>query len=212
MTVPSAFNITLNLGEPTLSAINSLAAAISACAGSAPAAAASTPAANKASASDTSNKSKPETDENGDVIFYGNHEKQEYFTGTEAEFKAAKAKDKKLVKLTETAYNKKLAELEAASKTDDSGDGDEKEYTEQDLIDAFGSFLDPNLDAEEKEARRTFVAPLVKRFGAKKASQIPAEHRALALNLLARHVAGQDVDPANDEFEAIEADDEDGLV
>ena len=82
--------------------------------------------------------------------------------------------------------------------------------TEQDLIDAFGAYLDPNLDEDEKAERRAFVGPIVKRFGAKKASAIPEEHRKLALNLLARKVAGEDVDPENDEFQ--EVDEDAGLV
>ena len=210
--IPSSIAINLNVAfnAETLAAVNGLAAAISASGtpGSAPA----TAAANvKPTPAKTETKPK-EDDESAPVTIY-------WFSSTSGEvgtvdsedaFKALKKKDAKVVKFTKEKYEAKLAEIEAAkNKAAVTGDDEDEVPTEQDIIDAFGAYLDPNLDEDEKAERRAFVAPLVKRFGAKKASAIPEEHRKLALNLLARKEAGQDVDPENDEFEDL---DEDGAL
>lgn len=204
---PSTFNLVLNLGEPTLAAINGLAAAISSAAGSTPAAVASTPV--KTGKGDTAKNTNTGGDADNNstavTIWWRNPAKDEIGTvDSEDAFKALKKKDAKVIKITEQAYDKFVAEREAAANKPDDEGGEDKKFTQQDLIDAFGGFLDPTLDEDEKADRRKFVAPLVKRFGAKKASEIAEEHRALALNLLARKIAGQDVDPENDEFEEID--------
>lgn len=208
--IPSTLAITIGFNPETLTAINTLSAAIASASGAAaPAAAANTASANRASASSKS-QDKPGVDEAGDIIYWGNHEKKVYGTvDSEDAFKALKKKDPKIVKLTQTQYDKKQGELAAAAAEKDP-DEEREVPTEQDLIDAFGSFLNPDLDEDEKTERRAFVKPLVARFKAKKASEIPEEHRALALNLLARHVAGQDIDPKTAEFEEFDA--EDALV
>ena len=69
--------------------------------------------------------------------------------------------------------------------------------------------LQAQLDAAERKVRHAFVKPMLERFGAAKASEIADEHRALAINLVQRKMAGEDIDPTDAEFEEI---DEDGLV
>lgn len=207
--IPSSIAINLNVAfnAETLAAVNGLAAAISASgnAGAAPAAAAANvkPAAGK-----TETKPKEDDESAAVTIYWFSSASGEVGTvDSEDAFKALKKKDAKVVKFTKEKYEAKLAELEAAkNKAAVTGDDEDEVPTEQDLIDAFGAYLDPSLDEDEKAERRAFVSPLVKRFGAKKASAIPEEHRKLALNLLARKEAGEDVDPENDEFEAIDDD------
>lgn len=217
MTIPSTFTLTLNLGEPTLAAINGLAASIASLSSgtvvsSKPAASAAVvKAGDKGAAKDTSTGGEADDSSIAVTIYWFDSASGDIGTvDSEEAFKALKKKQPKAVKWTQTKYEAKLAELEAAkNKGNTESEDDDEIPSEQDLIDAFGAYLDPNLDEDEKTERRAFVGPIVKRFGAKKASAIPEEHRKLALNLLARKVAGEDVDPENDEFEAI---DEDGLV
>lgn len=207
MTIPSTFTLTLNLGEPTLAAINGLAASIASLSGGTslqpqkPAAATSTKTTEKPAAG---------ADEGGNdtvtIYWFSSATDSVGTVDSEEAFKALKKKDAKVVKIPETKYQAKLAELEKAKAAAAQADDEDDIPSEQDLIDAFGAYLSPDLDEDEKTERRAFVAPIVKRFGAKKASAIPEEHRKLALNLLARKVAGEDVDPENDDFQEIDED------
>jgi hypothetical protein len=98
---------------------------------------------------------------------------------------------------------KKVADKKPAAKSNDDAP------TVEDLIAVFSAYLPKDLDAAERKVRHGFVKPLLERFGAAKASELAEEHRALAINLVQRKMAGDDIDPADAEFEAI---DEDGLV
>lgn len=211
MTIPSTFTLTLNLGEPTLAAINGLAASIASLSGgtaisSKPAAsAANVKAGDKGAAKDTSTGGDAEDSSTSVTIYWFSSASNTVGTvDSEEAFKALKKKDAKVVKFTKEKYEAKVAELAKANAASEEEDDDIP--TEQDLIDAFGAYLSPDLDEDEKTERRAFVGPIVKRFGAKKASAIPEEHRKLALNLLARKVAGEDVDPENDDFQEIDED------
>lgn len=217
MTIPSTFTLTLNLGEPTLAAINTLAASIASLSGGTsiqpPKPAGSTAAVKAGDAGKAVDTGKggaaDEGSESVTIYWFSSASNTVGTVDSEDAFKALKKKDAKVVKFTEAKYQAKLAELEAAKNASDNSEDDDVP-TEQDLIDAFGAYLDPSLDEDEKTERRAFVSPIVKRFGAKKASAIPEEHRKLALNLLARKVAGEDVDPENDDFQ--EVDEDAGLV
>lgn len=210
MTIPSSFSITVGFSTETLAAVNGLASAIAGLSG----AAIQAPKPAAASTGKPSESKKPadnDSNEGADsvtIYWFSSASNTVGTVDSEEAFKALKKKDGKVVKFTKEKYEAKVAELEKAKAAENSGDDDEVP-TEQDLIDAFGAYLDPSLDEDEKTERRAFVGPIVKRFGAKKASAIPEEHRKLALNLLARKVAGEDVDPENDEYQEI---DEDGLV
>jgi hypothetical protein len=102
------------------------------------------------------------------------------------------------------AAAKKPADKKPAAKSDD-----DDAPSVEDLIAVFSSYLPKDLDAAERKVRHGFVKPLLERFGAAKASELAEEHRALAINLVQRKMAGEDIDPTDAEFEAIE---DDGLV
>lgn len=219
MTIPSTFTLTLNLGEPTLAAINTLAASIASLSGGTliqpPKPAGSTASVKAGDAGKAVDTGKggaaDEGSESVTIYWFSSASNTVGTVDSEDAFKALKKKDAKVVKFTEAKYQAKLAELEAArNKGNTESEDDDEIPFEQDLIDAFGAYLAPDLDEDEKTERRAFVGPIVKRFGAKKASAIPEEHRKLALNLLARKVAGEEVDPENDEFQ--EVDEDAGLV
>lgn len=212
MTIPSTFTLTLNLGEPTIAAINGLSASIAALAGGA--AVQSKPAASAANGKPGDTGKGKDTQSGADaddksasvtIYWFSSASNTVGTVDSEDAFKALKKKDAKVVKFTKEKYEAKLAELAKAKAAEEASDDDDVP-TEQDLIDAFGSYLDPDLDEDEKNERRAFVGPIVKRFGAKKASAIPEEHRKLALNLLARKIAGEEVDPENDEFQEVDED------
>ena len=103
------------------------------------------------------------------------------------------------------AAKKAAAEKKPAAKSD----ADIPSF--DDLIATFSAYLPKDLDAAERKVRHAFVKPMLERFGVEKAGQIGDEHRALAINLVQRKMAGEDIDPTDAEFEAIDAD-EDGLV
>lgn len=192
--------VTIGFNPETLSAIGDLAAAIrGAIGGAAPV---SAPA---AAVVDKSN------DKGGDAvtIYWGNHAKATYgVVESQEAYDALKKKDSKLVKLTKAQYDKKLAEIEAAKKPAAGGDAP----SEEDLIEAFSTYLPAEgLEEADKKARRLIVKAIAKRFDAVKASEIPEEHRALAINLVQRVNAGQDIDVEDAEFEEFEADEDNGI-
>lgn len=204
-------NITIGLNAETLTALNALTAAISGIGAGVPAAASAATVTEKASAptktevkTETKQEEKPVT-----IYWFSSASGEVGVVESEDEFKALKKADAKVVKIPETKYQAKLAEIEAA-KNAASAD-DEEVPTEQDVIDAFSAYLPSDLDKDERAVRAGFVKPLLARFGAKKASELPEEHRKLAINLVQRKAAGQDIDPETDEFEDFDAD-EDSLV
>lgn len=199
--------VTIGFNPETLSAIGDLAAAIrGAIGGAAPAA---TGEVKTAGAGKVVSK---QTDAGDEVvtIYWGNHAKATYgIVDSEEAYAALKKKDAKLVKLTKAQYDKKLAEIEAAKKLAAGGDDIP---SEEDLIEAFSTYLPAEgLDEDDKKARRLIVKAIAKRFGAAKASEIPEEHRALAINLVQRVNAGQDVDVEDAEFEEFDADEDNGI-
>ena len=117
------------------------------------------------------------------------------------------AADKKAAAKKEAAA-KKAAEDAAAAKKE-TASGDAPEASEEELVAAFQSYLPKDLSKEERAERHAFVKPLLQRFGASRATELPAEHRALAINLVLRKAAGEDVDPETAEYAAIELDEED---
>ncbi|MDX0622850.1 hypothetical protein GOD54_23410 [Sinorhizobium medicae] len=209
--------VTIGLNAETLSAISDLAAAIrsiSGVASTAPATSTKTAAAANAKAGAGDKVVEKETDGGAEVvtIYWGNHTAKTYgIVDSEDAYKALKKKDAKIVKLTQAQYDKKQAEIAEAAKAA-GGDDDEDAPSLQDVIDAFSKYLPADLDEELKVERRTFVKALAGRFDVKKASDIPEEHRKLAINLVLRKLAGQDIDPEVDEFDEEFDADEDSLV
>lgn len=201
--------VTIGFNPETLSAIGDLAAAIrGAIGGAAPAATGDVK---------TGNGGKvitKETDSGSEVvtIYWGNHTKATYgIVDSEEAYAALKKKDAKLVKLTKAQYDKKLAEIAAAAKAlEDAAGGDAP--SEDDLIEAFSTYLPAEgLEEAEKKERRAIVKAIATRFGATKASAIGEKDRALAINLVQRVNAGQDIDVTDAEFEEFEAEEDDGI-
>lgn len=119
--------------------------------------------------------------------------------------KKARLKKEADKKKADDAAAQKLADQKAAA-AKKAGADDEDAPSEQDIIDAFGGFLSSDLDKAERNVRATWVRPLLARFGVARATDIAEDDRKLALNLLQRKIAGQEVDAENDEYEEFEAD------
>lgn len=73
--------------------------------------------------------------------------------------------------------------------------------TVEDVIAAFTKYLPKDLDAEERKARHDFLKPLLQRFGVEKATMLRPEHRAEAIALVERKMAGADIDPTAANFD-----------
>jgi len=155
----------------------------------------------------------------------------------EAGYRAQKKKAPDTVKITKSIYDKKLAELkkkneaEAADAKAKKAAADEKKAaansskkTEtkaaatddhpsiEELVEVFSRYLPKDLTKEERAERAGFVKPLLQRFGAAKATELLPEHRALAMNLVERKMAGEDIDPTSSDFAEVAAASEDDLV
>ena len=153
---------------------------------------------------------KPEKEPTGP--FYWKDADTNYF-GKES---TKKALDKMLkekssiVQIEEVEYAKLESELrernaaaaakEKESKTIFSESAKLPEATVEDVIAAFTKYLPKDLDADERKARHAFVKPLLQRFGADKATNLKPEHRALAIQLVERKMAGENIDPEGTEF------------
>lgn len=197
--------VTIGFNPETLSAIGDLAAAIRSAIGGA------APTSPKTS---TAVVDKGGEDKGGDAvtIYWGNHTKATYgVVESEEAYAALKKKDAKLVKLTKAQYDKKLAEIKkAADEAAAAGGGDLP--SEDDLIEAFSTYLPAEgLDEATKKERRAVVKAIAARFGQTKASAIAEKDRALAINLVQRIGAGQDIDVDDAEFEEFEAEEDDGI-
>lgn len=194
-------SVLIGFNPEALSAIAELTAAIRSIGGSAPA----TKTATTTSAASTPKDTTPKEDAPVSIKWVDNTRNECGIAEDEAEFKALKKSFPKIVKSTDATYEKMLA-VKAAEASED----DEKLPTEDDVLEAFSGYLPKDLDKAERTTRVAFVKPLLARFGADKASNLPEEHRKLAINLVLRKAAGQDIDPETDEFEEFES--EEGLI
>lgn len=196
--------VTLGLNTETLTALNELTAAIRGLSSGT-----SAPAATSTKTSTTAPK-----DEGGDgPIYWGNNAKGTFGeVATQAAYDALKKKDAKLVKLTPAQFKKKTDEKAAAEAAAAAGGGDEEPLTLEQLVEAFSEYLPASgLDDKTKKSRRAQVLQIAARFGAEKASEVPEEHRRLAVNLVQRLSAGQDVDIEDDEFQELEESEDSGI-
>lgn len=192
-------SVLIGFNPEALAAIAELTSAIRSIGGSAP----STKTATTTSAAPTT----PKDDAPVSIKWVDNSRNECGIAEDETEYKALKKASPKVVKATDATYEKMLATKAAA----DAANNDEGDIpTEEDVLAAFGGYLPKDLDKAERTIRVAFVKPLLARFGADKASNLPEEHRALAINLVLRKAAGQDIDPETDEFEEFEA--EESLV
>jgi len=130
-------------------------------------------------------------------------------------FKALKKKRAKLVKFTKSKYDAKVAELEAkaaaAQEEQEEPETDDEPPSVDDVIEVFSSYLPTTLDKAERDERVAFVKPLLERFGAKKATELAEQHRKLAINLVKRKMAGEDIDPTSSKFAEV-CEEEESLV
>lgn len=146
------------------------------------------------------------TDEN-----YVQHVESMYEEGLAADKKQAEQEQAAAVKAKADAEIAKLAaetakrakDKKAAEKTKSVEEVAEKVPTEEDVIASFSAYLTPGLSDEEKEIRRPIVKAILTRFGAKRATMLAEEDRALAINLVDRAAAGEEIDPENDEYQEV---------
>lgn len=232
-----SLNVTIGLNAETLAALNALTAAVIGVSNVAPAAAqaatvvepeakdtakadakpAAKPAAKAAAKTTTKAAVKEEAEEEEaeevepvTIYWFSSATDEVGIVESEEEYKALKKADAKTVKITEAKHKAHLAKQELEAQAEAAGqdlDEEDEVPTEQDVIDVFGTYLPTTLTDQEKAERRPFVKAILDRFGAKRATALKEGDRRLAINLVERKMAGDDVDPAEDEFEAI-----DGLV
>ena len=219
--------ITVNLGGETLSAIESLTEAVKSI--NFPQAPVSTDASVKVEDSAKGSASDESEEKAAGPVYWADNDSGDFGKmDTEAEFKARKKKHPTIYLVPKSVYDEKLAKLKAkneaaqaaakAEKVAAAGKAEKAEKpakaekqakssepvpTEEELIDAFQQYLPKDLSKEERAARHAFVKPLLTRFGAARATELLPEHRALAINLVLRKLAGEDIDPESSEFAEI---------
>lgn len=200
-----SLNVLIGFNPEALLAISELTAAIRSIGGTGTTTAATAPAKTTSTKTTTTTAANPTPDDDTDTTIKWVDNKAKTFgtVADEAAFKALKKKSPNVVKATDAQYDKMVA-LKAEEEQDD----DVVIPSPEDVMDAFGGYLPSDLDKAERAERAKFVKPLLARFGAGKASELPEEHRALAINLVLRKAAGQDIDPETDEFEEFEAEEE----
>lgn len=164
-----------------------------------------------------------ETADKGPFL-WANHKTGEFGkVSTKAAYDKLKAKDADVVRVTESQFKKlsaeakkRAAEERAAKKTTKQGKSKEADAGVPDkaeLIEVFSEFLPKDLDKETRIERREFVTTILQRFGATKVSNLDDSHWALAIELVQRKLAGEDIDPSEADFDQFDEDsDEDDLV
>lgn len=227
--------VTLDISDKFASVINGLSEAIRAACGSA---AGAQNAAGKVESKATdkvgkADKAATSTKVEKGPIFWADNSTG-YFgkVDSEAEYEAKKVENDGVYKITESIYKEKTAELKAknaaeakakkeaaaaSSSKKESAEGKAEKSTAthptiEQLVEVFASYLPKDLDAAERAQRAKFVKPLLERFGASRAKEILPEHRALAMNLVERKMAGEDIDPTSADFAEVCAQAEDDLV
>lgn len=115
---------------------------------------------------------------------------------------------KSIVVIEEAEYKTLEAELRERNakaaekmKSETSAEKPAEVPTVEDVIAVFTKYLPKDLDAEERKARHAFVKPLLQRFGVEKATLLLPEHRAEAIALVERKMAGEDIDPSKANFD-----------
>lgn len=202
-------NVNIKLDEEALSALNGIAAALAGLQGG-------TPVAADTSAAVTADK---KAAEDKGPFLWANHQTGAFGkAASKAAYDKIKAKDSDVVRVTQTQYDglvakadadKKAkaeeakAEKAAATKAEKTETKAEKPAVPEKaaLIEAFTAFLPKDLEAEERTERREFVTAVLQRFGATKVSTLNESHWALAIELVNRKLAGEDVDPTKANFD-----------
>lgn len=216
--------VTLDISDKFAAAINGLSEAIRFASGATTAAAHEV--GKSAAAVTDAGKTAESKAESGPIFWADNSTGYFGKVANEAEYAAKKAEADGVYKITESIYNEKQAALKEknaadtkakkaadtkAKKAADAKKGAEHPPVEA-LVEVFARYLPKDLDKETRAERAKFVKPLLERFGAARASELLPEHRALAMNLVERKMAGEDIDPTSADFAEVCAQAEDDLV
>lgn len=219
------FQVTIGFNAEALSTIQELTAAIRAIgAGSAGPTTSVVLTGSAKQAAPESAASAEAADDKG-PFFWANNATGEFGkVETKAAYDKLKKKNDAVFRVPESVYEEKRAALQAANEAKRQEDIAKKESAKEqpkaekkeaaaaapaasieDVIAVFSSYLPKDLSAEERAVRSAFVKPILERFGAKKATELPEQHRGLAINLVQRKMAGEDVDPATAEYAEVGA-------
>lgn len=160
-------------------------------------------------------------------FLWANHQTGEFGkVNSKAAYDKLKAKDSDVVRVTEAQYKKlvadakKDAEEEKEEKAPAKAKKETKKATKKkaadtdvpdkaELIEVFSEFLPKDLDKKTRIERREFVSGILQRCGASKVSELKDDYWAMAIELVQRKLAGEDVDPNRADFDLIEEEDED---
>lgn len=222
------FEVTVGLNAEALSTIKDLVAAIRGIG-----AGASTVNLVPGKVTSTTVETKAAEVETEEGPFYWANNETGFFGQVEtiAEYNKLKKKDAAVYRIPANVHDEKVKELRAtneaaaaakkaaaaekaaAAKKTTTTKKEAAAPSSDDLIAVFSSYLPKDLDKDERAKRAEFVKPMLARFGAAKATELPEENRALAINLVQRKMAGEDVDPTTAEFAEVGAEvEEDDLV
>ncbi|WP_312388145.1 hypothetical protein [Stutzerimonas nitrititolerans] len=225
--------VTLDISDKFAAAINGLSEAIRFASGATTAAAQEV--GKSAAAVTDAGKTAESKAESGPIFWADNSTGYFGKVATEAEYAAKKAEADGVYKITETIYNEKQAALKGKNAADAKAKkaADAKAKKEADtkkgaesttekkgaehppveaLVEVFARYLPKDLDKETRAERAKFVKPLLERFGAARASELLPEHRALAMNLVERKMAGEDIDPTSADFAEVCAEVEEDMI
>lgn len=218
------FNVSISFDAAALAALNSLAAAIQSVAGGAQVV--SKPVATIEPLRAAAEETAAEAETTGPIYWADNSTGDFGKVETEAEYEARKAKNPGVYKITESIHEQKVVELRAkneaaaqAKKEAKAAAKAEKEAkakaaetkpaenvetkaapSKDEVLEAYRAFLPADLPADQQAERKRFVRAVVDRFGAKLVRELDPAHYALALNLVQRKMAGEDIDPESATF------------
>lgn len=218
------FQVTIGFNAEALSTIQELTAAIRAIGAGSPVATAAGKVTQTVKQAEPESAASAEVADDKGPFYWANNSTSEFGkVETKAAYDKLKKKNEAVFRIPESVYEEKRAALQAANETKRQEEIAKKEAAKEqpkaekkpaadvpvasveDVIAVFSSYLPKTLDAEERAVRSAFVKPILTRFGAAKATELPEEHRALAINLVQRKMAGEDVDPATAEYAEVGA-------
>lgn len=219
------FQVTIGFNAEALSTIQELTAAIRAIGAGSPVATAAGKVTQTVKQAEPESAATAEAADDKGPFFWANNSTGEFGkVETKAAYDKLKKKADAVFRIPESVYEEKRAALQAANEAKRQEEIAKKEAAKEqpkaekkeaaaaapaasieDVIAVFSSYLPKDLSAEERAARSEFVKPILTRFGAKKATELPEEHRGLAINLVQRKMAGEDVDPTTAEYAEVGA-------
>lgn len=218
------FQVTIGFNAEALSTIQELTAAIRAIGAGSPVATAAGKVTQTVKQAEPESAASAEVADDKGPFFWANNSNGQFGkVETKAAYDKLKKKDDAVFRIPESVYKEKQAALQEANETKRQEEIAKKEAAKEqpkaekkpvadvpvasveDVIAVFSSYLPKTLDAEERAVRSAFVKPILTRFGAAKATELKEEYRALAINLVQRKMAGEDVDPATAEYAEVGA-------